>query len=76
MEINEALEKLDSFESTKSGPELQSKPAAELEAESKVQSKIALEVEKEGILKNSLVSSGKQNATTKRDPLRNFAPSK
>ncbi len=75
MEITEALEKLDSFESTKSGPDLQSKPAAELEAESKIKSKIALGSEKEEILKNSLVSSGKQNATTKRDPLRNFTPS-
>ena len=34
------------------------KLAAELEAESKVQSKIPLEVENEEILKNSLVSSG------------------
>ncbi|HMG38627.1 MAG TPA: hypothetical protein VK566_05560 [Nitrososphaeraceae archaeon] len=74
MEISEALEKLDSFESIKSGLELQSKPAAALEAESKLKSKIALEVEKEEILKNSLVSSGKQNAPTKRDPLRNFTP--
>ena len=76
MEINQALEKLDSFESTKSGPELQSKLGAELEAESKLKSKIALELGKEEILKNSLGSSDKQNVATKKDPLRNFAPSK
>ena len=76
MEINQALEKLDSFESTKSGPGLQSKPGAELDAESKLKSKIAIELGKEEILKNSLGSSDKQNVATKRDPLRNFAPSK
>ena len=46
MEINQALEKLDSFESTKSGP------------------------------KQSKSGSDKQNVTVKRDPLRNFTPSK
>ena len=76
MEINQALEKLDSFESTKSGSELQSKPGEELEPESKLKSKIALELGKEEILKNSLGTSDKQNVATKKDPLRNFAPSK
>ncbi|MDW0275529.1 MAG: hypothetical protein QN717_06555 [Nitrososphaeraceae archaeon] len=76
MEINQALEKLDSFESTKSGPGLQLKPGAELDAESKLKSKIAIELGKEEILKNSLGSSDKQDVATKRDPLRNFAPSK
>jgi len=76
MEINQALEKLDSFESTKSGPGLQSKPGAELDAESKLKSIIAIELGKEEILKNSLGSSDKQDVATKRDPLRNFAPSK
>ncbi|CAN5486548.1 hypothetical protein BH18THE1_BH18THE1_14650 [soil metagenome] len=75
MEINQALEKLDNFES-KSGPALQSKLGAELESESKLKSKIALELGKEEILKNSLGSSDKQSVATKRDPLRNFAPSK
>lgn len=74
-EINEALEKLDNFESTKSGPDLQSKSGPELEAKSKLKSRMELGIGNEEILKNGFGTNDKRNVATKRNPLRNFAAS-
>ena len=75
MEINQALEKLDSFESTKSGPK-QSKSGTDAHGESDQKLGREPDSRKEEMVNNNLGSSDKQNVTVKRDPLRNFTPSK
>ena len=75
MEINQALEKLDSFESTKSGPK-QSKSGTDADAESDQKLGREPDSRKEEMVNNNLGSSDKQNVAVKRDPLRNFTPSK
>jgi hypothetical protein len=74
-EINQALEKLDSFESTKSGPK-QSKPGTDAHADADHKLAVEPDSRKGEILNNNSGSGNKNNITVQRDPLRNFTPSK